>query len=304
MDKKWGGASFTKPENLKKLKKQEKFQKPKNFPEPKSVFNSKSFTKSKNFTKSDHISNSDKDINLVYAKRIIDQIQEVEKRYEESAARTKDLLSYVNKTQTSINQVVLGEKGRSWGSLDKEALLSLITDVNRAMSNSISSIGDLIKNNNENTKNLADMISALTVLSTLSFEQIRETTSELEGIAGHLQKSTRGTNVQGTQIKKIIVSQIEKFKEEKERAIKIENNFSVIFQKLREGEEYYRWQREGIDKSFKFQKDEAALRIEKMENGLAEVVDGQKSKIKFLSIFLITNLLITLVLISYFILNQ
>lgn len=66
------------------------------------------------------------------------------------------------------------------------------------------------------------------MLSGLSFEKIRETTAELEDIASQIEKSSSGTKVQGLQIIRIILSQIEKFKEEKRRADRIQSNFDVI----------------------------------------------------------------------------
>ncbi|SHG16157.1 hypothetical protein SAMN05444483_105178 [Salegentibacter echinorum] len=291
MDKKWGGANFTKPENLtlrKKFQKTESFQKPKNFPKPKNASNSQKLT------------NADNSTNLIHAKEIIDKIKLVDERYETSNDRAKYLLDHINKAQNSINQVVNGEKGRSWGSLDKNALLSLIIDVNRASSKSVSSISDLIKNNNENSKLLAEMISALTVLSGLSFEQISETTAELEEIASHLQKNTNGNKVQGIQIKRIIVSQIEKFKEEKERTEENKNNFNVIFQKLRENEQHLELQRDRMAENFHLQRNELTKKVEEIEIETINTIKVQRNKMNFLSVVSITNLIIVVAFIIYF----
>lgn len=299
MDKKWGGVNFTKPDKISKLKykPQNTFQKSKEFPEPKSS------SKTQRFLQSDNVSNSKISTNLVHAKDIIENIKLVDERYKTSNERTKSLLKHINEAQTSINQVVNKKKGHSWGSLDKDALLSLIIDVNRASSRSVSSISDLIKNNNENSKLLAEMISALTVLSGLSFKQISETTAELEDIANHLQQSTNGSNVQGIQIKRIIVSQIEKFKEEKERTEKNETNFDVIFKKLQESEEQLQLQLDGITKSFQLRRDELTQKFKDFETETLGTIKAQKRKIKLLSAVSISNLILIFAFIIYFILR-
>ncbi|WP_296623213.1 hypothetical protein [Marivirga sp.] len=236
---------------------------------------------------------SDNVTKIVDAKKIIDKVTLVNDRYETSKARTKYLLSHINSAKNSIDKVYRGEKGNSWGSLDKDALLDLIKDVNNASSKSISSISELIINNNENSKLLAEMITALAMLSGLSFEKISETTAELEEIASQINDSTSGNEEQGKQIKRIVVSQIEKIKEEKKRADRIEYNFSVINENLR-----------GFEKGFKFKNDGINNKIEEIESGLVKTIKSQKYKISLLYVFSITNLLIILGFIIYFFVNQ
>ncbi|RXP63502.1 hypothetical protein EC396_01470 [Lutibacter sp. HS1-25] len=238
---------------------------------------------------------------IVDAKKIIDKITLVNNRYEESNRNAKSLLSNINRAQSSIEEVCNGKKGRSWGSLDKQALLDLIKEDNNATSKSISSISKLITNNNENSKLLAEMVGALAMLSGLSFEKISETSAELEGIINQIKESSNGNEVQGNHIKRIVISQIEKTVEERKRADKIEYNFGIINDNIRE-----------IDKKLKLEKIATSNKIENIEtliNVISEkknekTLSNQKKKINLLIIFSMTNLIIILGFLFYIITNK
>lgn len=234
---------------------------------------------------------------IVDAKKIIDKITLVNDRYEESNRNTKYLLSNINSAQNSINDVCSGKKGRSWGSLDKDALLDLIKEDNSATSKSISSISKLITNNNENSKLLAEMVGALAMLSGLSFEKISETSAELEGIANQIIESSSGNKLQGKQIKRIVVSQIEKIKEERKRADKVEYNFGIINENIKEINEKLNVEQNKIAKIEK-------LVLIKSKKDFANTLTSQKKKIKLLTLFSIFNLIIILGIIFYFVRSQ
>jgi uncharacterized protein YukE len=270
---------------------------------------------------------------IVDAKKIIDKITLVNDRYEESNKNTKYLLSNINRAQNSISDVCNGNKGRSWGSLDKAALLDLIKEDNTATSKSISAISKLITNNNENSKLLAEMVGALAMLSGLSFEKISQTSAELEEIVNQIKKSSSGNEVQGNHIKRIVVSQIEKAVEERKRANKIEYNFGVINENVKEIDQKLNLQKsesgykiQAIEKTVVSQNDkinEVARKL-KLENTKSEekiqdieklthiisikkngnTISSQKNKINLLTILSISNLIIILGIIFYFMIYQ
>lgn len=234
---------------------------------------------------------------IVNAKKIIDKISLINDRYDQSVQNTKNLLSNLNIAQNSIEAVYNKDKGRNWvGGIQKQALLDLINEGNGATSKSISSISHLIQNNNENSKLLSEMVSALAMLSGLSFEKISETTAELEEIVNQINESSSGNAVQGKQIKRIIVSQIVKIKEEKKRANDVEFNFSIINENIKK-----------IDEKLKLEKSETYNKFEKIEKlvnitsekHFAKTLSHQKKKINLLTIFSVINLLILLGFIFY-----
>jgi hypothetical protein len=266
---------------------------------------------------------------VIDAKTIIDKITLVNERYEESNKNTKYLLSNIDRARNSINDVYSGKKGRSWGSLDKDALLDLIKDVNNASSKSISSVSKLITNNNENSKLLAEMVGALAMLSGLSFEKISETSAELEAIVNQINQSSNGNEVQGNHINRIIVSQIKKTVEERKRADRIEYNFGVINENIKEIDQKLNVEKNKIAQieklvQIKFDKNFGVInenikkinqklnaeknkiaQIEKLvqiksEKGFGTILSSQKRKISLLTIFSITNLIILLGFIIYF----
>lgn len=238
---------------------------------------------------------------IVNAKKIIDKISLIEDRYNQSIQNTKNLLINVNVAKNSIEAVYNKDKGRNWvGGIQKQALLDLIREGNNATSESISSISKLIQNNNENSKLLSEMVGSLAMLSGLSFEKISETTAELEEIVNQINDSSSGSEVQGKQIKRIVISQIEKIKEEKKRADMVEYNFGVINENIKEVKE--KLNSRILEVNTKINKIEG-LWSSKLGKQFENKMSIQSKKINLLTIFSVINFMIILGFIFYNIIN-
>lgn len=235
---------------------------------------------------------------IVDAKKIIDDISVINHKYEESKKEAISLIGNIDKTSEKIKKVKddPSYKKKLFGP-SKEDLLTLIFEENNAMHSSISSISKLIQNNNDNSKLLAKMISKLAMLSGLSFEKISETTAELEEIANNLEQTSGGNTKQAGQLKQVILSQINKIKEEKNKADKIEFNFGVINDNLKELEEKFNM--------INLENEKKIILIQELLNSKSEehfikIQNRQGKLINYLGVSILITFLILFTFLIYF----
>ncbi|WP_150452320.1 hypothetical protein [Arenibacter lacus] len=174
----------------------------------------------------------DNSTGIVEAKNVLSKVREVDNRINAARDRTQNLLVDLNSSSNSIQHVIDGNVWYKY--LKKSTLLDLIRESSTATHNSISSISELIKSNNDNTKDLAEMIGVLVMLSGTSFEKIKESSVELEKIVNDVKESTAGSNVHGFHINKILAAHFDKVRADKERAEEIELRFNVLNENLNE----------------------------------------------------------------------
>ncbi|TDE44396.1 hypothetical protein E0I26_08475 [Flavobacterium rhamnosiphilum] len=172
---------------------------------------------------------------IVNAKKIIDSISVINNKIEESKKTAENLIENINQSsnllQKAKNDNSITRKVFKWST---ETLFSFIIESNNATHSSVSSISKLIQNNNDNSKLLAEMIGKLAMLSGLSFEKNSETTAQLEEMAKNFEQNSSGNTEQARQIKRVILAHINKIKEEKNKADRIEFNFGIINDNLKE----------------------------------------------------------------------
>lgn len=172
---------------------------------------------------------------IVDAKKIIDSISVINNKIEESKKTATSLLNSVNDSSKSLQKAKDDDSfSRSVFGWSSETLLGFIIESNNATHSSVSSISKLIQNNNDNSKLLAEMIGKLAMLSGLSFEKISETTAQLEEMAMNFEQNSSGNTEQAGQLKRVILAHINKIREEKNKADRIEFNFGVINDNLKE----------------------------------------------------------------------
>lgn len=168
--------------------------------------------------------------NIIKSGQVLTSLNKIDNRLKESEERIGHLMSNLNNSEGDIAKVVNGDKGRSWlfGSIKKEALLELIQDENKAVSETVSSISKLIQSSNENSKVHSEMISGLAMLSAMSFKQISESASEVEALTGLLTENSEGDNNRDGQIRDIVKYHIQSKKNENEWKNSIEYNLGVV----------------------------------------------------------------------------
>lgn len=170
---------------------------------------------------------------VVEAKTIINKIESVNKRYEASNQKAKKLYTELNKTKTSISKTESAwyKLGTGYNSTD---LYNLIQESHEASLITTKNIYELIKNNNENSKQLSEMVSALAMLSGLSFKRVSENTAQLEELANSLESSEDNTGSNSIHIKRVVLSQINKVKEDKKRQEEIDYNIGILNENIKE----------------------------------------------------------------------
>lgn len=165
----------------------------------------------------------------VDAKEIIGSIPGIINRFEKSKNSASQLIQNVKNSSSTLrkakNDDTFKRKMFGWSS---ETLLDFIIQSNNATHTSVSSISKLITNNNENSILLAEMIGKLAMLSALSFKNTSEVTTQLETMAKNFEKQSNNNTVQAGQIKKVVLAHLNKIKEEKEKADKIDSNFNSV----------------------------------------------------------------------------
>ena len=166
---------------------------------------------------------------IVDAKKIIDSISAINNKIEESKKTAENLIANINESSESLikaqNDNSLSRRIGGWSS---ESLFKFIVNCNNTTHSSVSSISKLIQNNNDNSKLLAEMIGKIAMLSGLSFEKISETTAQLEEMALNFEQNSIGNTEQAGQLKRVILAHINKIREEKNKADRIESNFEKL----------------------------------------------------------------------------
>lgn len=235
---------------------------------------------------------------IVDAKKIIEAISSMNNRYETSKKEAENLILDLSDSSSQIQKANDDTSiARRIGGFSSETLLNLITGSSNAAQTSVTSISKLIKNTNENTKILAELIGKLAMLSGLSFEKISQTTAELEVLANNLVASSGGDSEQASQIKRIILAHINKIKEDKNKSDKIEFNFKIIDNKLIELTDKLNITSLENENKIKLIHN---LLNSKSEEDFVKILKKQKKIINGLIVFTTCMFLIILVFILYY----
>ena len=173
---------------------------------------------------------SDTATGVVSAGQIVSNLNNLEERIESSKAIAKNLF---NSLDNSSNVIESTDK-RFFGGYSTTDLYELIRDNHKSDVKTTEVVNKLIKNNNENIKDMSKMIASLAMLSGLSFEKLSENTTELEEISNHLKKGVDNSSKNSENLTRVIVSQIDRVKEEKKKQEKIDYNFGVLNNNFKE----------------------------------------------------------------------
>jgi DNA repair exonuclease SbcCD ATPase subunit len=187
---------------------------------------------------------------IVRASVVINKIKEVGKRYELSKTKSQNLLNDLNTTTTSIANT----ETNFWGNYRKDDLFSLIRESHDSNLKTTKITNELIQNSNANSKDLSEMISALAMLSGLSFEKIAETSSELEEITKQLEQGVDNVGDNSNNIKRVVISQISRVKEERRKQERIDYNFGVLNNNFKELQLEFNEYKVGSEKELKEEK--------------------------------------------------
>jgi|GEM_PF-3471393 hypothetical protein len=172
---------------------------------------------------------SDNVNSLINAKNIINKVIDIDKRLNDSKVKTSDLLVKIKKSNDSSNALKnQKDKGGIITTYNTEKLYELIVQNSNASFSNTTLISELIIGNNQNVKDLSEMINALAMLSGLSFEKISETSAELEEIIRQLKDNSNQDFKNSSQTQRIIISQIERAKDEKKRWNEYGYNLGII----------------------------------------------------------------------------
>lgn len=224
---------------------------------------------------------------IVKAGAVINKIKEVDRRYELSKMKSENLLNDLNETSNIINNT----DTNFWGNYRKDDLFSLIRESHNSTLKTTKITSDLITNSNENSKILSEMIGALAMLSGLSFEKISENSTELEEITKELEKGVDGVDDNSTNIKRVVVSQINRVKEENKKQEKIDYNFGVLNENFKELQIEFKEYREVNEKKIKEVKK---LYQTSSEDHFIKRLKKQKTMIYILFFLVIISLVIQL----------
>lgn len=173
---------------------------------------------------------SDTATGVVSAKRIVSNLNKLEERIESSKVIAENLF----KSLDGSSNIIKSTDSRFFGGYSTKDLYNLIIDNHKSDVTTTKVINNLIKNNNENIKDMSKMIASLAMLSGMSFEQLSENTTELEGISSHLKKGVDNSSNNSKNLTRVIVSQIERVKEEKKKQEKIDYNFGILNSNFKE----------------------------------------------------------------------
>lgn len=228
---------------------------------------------------------------VVDAKKIIDSIAVINNKIDESKQTAENLIKSVNSSSESLQKAKNDDSyTRRFLGWKSETLFEFIIESRNITHTSVSTISKLIQNNNDNSKLLAEMISKLAMLSCLSFEKISETTEQLEEMAKNFEQNSGGYKEQAGQIKRVILAQINKIKEEKNKADRIENNFKELNEKLN---------------VVNTENEKRIILIQELINSKSEehfikIQNKQRKLINYLGVFSLVTFLILISFISYY----
>jgi hypothetical protein len=241
---------------------------------------------------------TDNTTSIVDAKEIIDSISRINSKLYESKNTAENLINNVNESSESLvkaqNDNSIRRRIGGWSS---ESLFSFIVNCNNATHTSVSAISKLIQNSNDNSKLLAEMIGKLAMLSGLSFKNTSETTAQLEEMAKKFEQSSSSSTEQAVQIKRVILAHINKIKEEKKIADKIEFNFGVINDNLKKLDEKLNANNIKNEKRIILIKE---LLNSQSEEHFIKVQNKQKKIIDFFAVFSVVTFLILISFVVYY----
>lgn len=233
---------------------------------------------------------------IVKASDIVNKLKKVENRYESSKKQVNNLYKDLDSVRTSIFKT--NEKKILWietGNYKTKDLFKLIQESNNANYKVGIKTSELIKNINENSIALSEMTGDLAMLTGLSFKKISETTEELDKLSNKLKKGINGVGGNSNNIERVILSQINRVKEEKRKQEKYDYNFRVINDNLKELQKQVKDYKKEIDRK---NKEIKRLFQSSSEDHFIKVLKRQKKMINLL--FLISFILISIQIITIF----
>lgn len=190
---------------------------------------------------------SDTATGIVSAGKIVNRLNKLDERIELSKSQAKNLFKDLDISSNSIEKT---EKKFFRGYKTKD-LFDLIIDNHNTDVKTTKIVNNLIKNNNENIKDISKMIGSLAMLSGLSFEKLSENTTELEEISNQLKNGIDHSSDNSKNLKRVIISQIDRVKEEKKKQEKNDYNIGVLNENFRELQIDFKEYRKGTEKKIK-----------------------------------------------------
>ena len=167
---------------------------------------------------------------IVSAGKIVDNLNKLEERIQLSKSHAKTLFKDLDNSSNSIENT----DEKFFGGYKTKDLFILIQDNHKTDVKTTRVVNNLIKNNNKNIEDIARMIGSLAMLSGLSFEKLSENTTELEEISNQLKSESNNSNDTSKNLKRVIISQIDRVKEEKKKQDKIDYNIGILNENLKE----------------------------------------------------------------------
>lgn len=190
---------------------------------------------------------SDTATGIVSAGKIVNRLNKLDERIELSKSQAKNLFKDLDISSNSIEKT---EK-KFFGGYKTKDLFDLIIDNHNTDVKTTKIVNNLIKNNNENIKDISKMIGSLAMLSGLSFEKLSENTTELEEISNQLKNGIDHSSDNSKNLKRVIISQIDRVKEEKKKQEKNDYNIGVLNENFRELQIDFKEYRKGTEKKIK-----------------------------------------------------
>lgn len=233
---------------------------------------------------------SDTATGVVSAREIVSNLNKLEERIESSKAIAKNLFKSLDNSSNAIRSTDSG----FFGGYSTKDLYHLISDNHKSDVETTRVVNNLIKNNNENIKDMSKMIASLAMLSGLSFEKLSENTTELEEISSHLKKGVDNSSNNSKNLTRVIVSQIERVKEEKKKQEKIDYNFGILNSNFKELQVDFKEHKKDTEKKIKEVKK---LYQTSSEDHFIKILKRQKTMIYVL--FFLFVLSITLQIIKF-----
>ncbi|OSY88536.1 hypothetical protein WH52_07250 [Tenacibaculum holothuriorum] len=167
---------------------------------------------------------------IVSAGKIVNSLEKLDQRIEQSKSQAKNLFKDLDKSSTSIHKT----EEKLFGGYKTKDLFNLIRDNHKTDVKTTRIVNNLIRNNNDNIKDISKMIGALAMLSGLSFEKLSENTTELEEISNQLKNGLDHSSDNSKNLKRVIISQIDRVKEEKKKQEKNDYNIGVLNDNFKE----------------------------------------------------------------------
>jgi hypothetical protein len=192
---------------------------------------------------------SENSLQIDRTKKIIDNILKVDKRYQASKDNLQKLTTDLSRHNTKIAKIEKKTEGKWFSNApDRKDLFDLIKSDRDSNSQSNSTIGKMISSVNDNTRDLANMIQGLAMISSFTLKKTSENITTTEELHGLLNDNFEGDAEQQSHIKQVIQAHIKRAIEEKERTEIIDLNFIKITDKIGEIESLLIGLDDGINK--------------------------------------------------------